>query len=362
VNTKAHVTADTGALALVELRRQLANAYTPIPWLYWCDLLLSSCAGWGAFVVGAAAPSLSFVYIVATPIAVIALLRAAIFIHELAHLKRGALPRFESAWNLLVGIPFLLPSLMYDPHGDHHRQAIFATVHDPEYAPIAHWSAVQVLRFVGSTIFVPLLLAIRWGVLGPLSFLLPPLRRLLIARASSLAINPRYERPQPQRNEHLRWYTQEAATALAFWAAVATVSSGTLPFSWLVHWYVVGAGVALVNQIRTLAAHRYQNDGRQLTSVEQLLDSINLTGPPYLTVLAAPTGLRYHALHHFLPTVPYHSLGGLHRRLLAELAPDSPYHQAEERGILSAVRTLVRRQANPPVPTRLSADRHATEV
>jgi len=135
-----------------------------------------------------------------------------------------------------------------------------------------------------------------------------------------------------------------------------------LPLSWFLHWYVVGAGVAVVNQVRTLAAHRYQNDGRQLTSVEQLLDSINLTGSPFLTVLAAPVGLRYHALHHFLPTVPYHSLGKLHRRLLAELAPGSLYHQTEERGIFSAVQTLARRRVKTPASAMLSADRRVTEV
>ena len=362
VNSDMSVATDTGVFALADLRRRLANAFAPTPWIYWTDLLLSSSVGWGAFVVGATTPFLSFTYIVTMLVAVIALLRATIFIHELSHLKRGTVPGFESTWNLLVGIPLLLPSLMYDSHGDHHRQATFGTVYDPEYAPIAQWSAFRVFRFVGSMVFVPLLLALRWGVLGPLSFLLPPLRRSLIARASSLVINPQYKRPQPREHQHLRWSVQGAATALAFWTAVSAASSGVLPLSWFLHWYVVGAGVALVNQVRTLAAHRYQNDGRQLTSIEQLLDSINLTGSPFLTVLAAPVGLRYHALHHFLPTVPYHSLGKLHRRLLAELAPGSLYHQTEERGIFSAVQTLARRRVKTPASAMLSADRRVTEV
>lgn len=362
LDSEALATADTDVLTLGELRRQFANAYTPIPRLYWRDLLLSSCLGWGAFLIGALTPFLSFVYVVATLIAVVALLRATVFIHELSHLKRGSVPGFESVWNLLIGIPLLLPSLMYDSHGAHHRQITFATAHDPEYGPIAHWNTLRTLWFVGSTVFVPFLLALRWGVLGPLSFLLPPLRRLLIARASSLVINAQYERPRPRPNERLRWYVQETSAALAFWTAVVVVLGGTLPLYWLAHWYVVGAGVAVVNQVRTLAAHRYQNDGRQLTSVEQLLDSINLTGPPFLTVLAAPVGLRYHALHHFLPTVPYHSLGGLHRRLLAELAPDSLYHQTAERGILAAVQRLVRRRTEYSSSALLSADRRAAEV
>jgi len=362
LNSETHITADKELLVLTDLRRQLANAFAPIPWVYWCDLLISALTGWGAFIIGATTPFLSFVHIVTTPIAIVALLRATIFIHELSHLKRGAVPGIELAWNLLAGVPFFLPSVMYDSHGDHHRQATFATANDPEYAPIAQWNGFQVLRFVLSMVFVPFLLALRWGVVGPLTFFIPPLRRFLIARASSLVINPHYTRPQPQQQERGRWYAQEAATALVFWIAVVAVSNGTLPLAWVCHWYVVSAGVALVNQIRTLAAHRYHNDGRQLTAVEQLLDSINLTGPPFLTVLAAPVGLRYHALHHFLPTLPYHSLGKVHHQLVEQLTPDSPYRRAEERGIFAAVQKLLQQRvytANPPL---LSGDHPAAEA
>jgi hypothetical protein len=40
---------------------------------------------------------------------------------------------------------------------------------DPEYAPLAHWSRFHILLFVALA-FVPFLLLLRWGVLGPLSF------------------------------------------------------------------------------------------------------------------------------------------------------------------------------------------------
>jgi fatty acid desaturase len=124
---------------------------------------------------------------------------------------------------------------------------------------------------------------------------------------------------------------------------VAAWVSGVVPLHWLIQWYVISTGTLLINQVRTLAAHRYTNDGRPLTAIEQLLDSINLDGWPIPTVLAAPVGLRYHALHHFLPAVPYHSLGTLHRRLLAELPPDSPYHRTSQNGICSAIRALLQK-------------------
>jgi fatty acid desaturase len=334
----------TLTLTAPECRRRYAGAFRPKPWIYWGDFSLSAGTGWTAFVVSIQNPLASPVYIIATPIAILALLRAVIFIHELAHLKRGAVPGFEIVWNLVIGIPFMLPSLMYvGSHGDHHRQADFGTVGDPEYAPLAHQSRLHLLWFVVGVAFVPLLLALRWGILGPLSFFLPPLRRVVVEQASSLVINTSYRRPFPTGRTARRWWVQEIATALVFWLAASCWFVGLLPSLWFVQWYIVSAGILFINQVRTLAAHRYSNDGRPLTLVEQLLDSINLDGWPVPTVLAAPVGLRYHALHHFLPTVPYHSLGALHRRLLAELPPDSPYHRTSQSGILSAIWNLAQK-------------------
>ena len=59
--------------------------------------------------------------------------------------------------------------------------------------------------------------------------------------------------------------------------------------------------------------------------------------------LGAPVGLRYHALHHYLPTVPYHSLGALHRRLLAELPANDPYRRTRRPGVVAAALALARR-------------------
>jgi fatty acid desaturase len=339
-------------LTAAECRYRYAGAFRPKPWIYWSDFSLSAGIGWTAFALSVRTPLTLPVYCGVTLIAVIALLRAAIFIHELSHLKRGTVPGFETAWNLVIGIPFMLPSLMYvGSHGDHHRQSEFGTANDPEYAPLAQHSRLQILRFVVGVIFVPLLLALRWGLLGPLSFFIPSLRRIAVEQASSLVINTGYRRPFPTGRATLHWRIQEIATALVFWGVVGAWLAGVVPFHWLIQWYIVSAGILLVNQVRTLAAHRYTNDGRPLTSVEQLLDSINLDGWPMPTVLAAPVGLRYHALHHFLPAVPYHSLGALHRRLLAELPPDSPYHRTSQSGIYSAIRELVRHYGpTAPVP------------
>lgn len=240
----------------------------------------------------------------------------------------------------------MLPSLMYvGSHRDHHRQTTFGTVEDPEYAPVARWSGLRVARFVLSVVAVPLLLALRWGVLGPISYLIPPLRRLAVERASTLVINSAYRRPLPHGRQAFLWGVQEASAALVFWTVVICRVSGWLSLWWWLHWYVVAAAILLVNQVRTLAAHRYANDGRPLDVTAQLLDSVTLNGWPIPTVLAAPVGLRYHALHHLLPTVPYHSLGTLHRLLLVALPQDSPYRRTQQHGIVATIHGLLSRTA-----------------
>ncbi|MBI3302683.1 MAG: fatty acid desaturase [Deltaproteobacteria bacterium] len=339
-----------------EFLRRFTGAFRPRPEIYWSDLLASAGVGWAVFVASTWAPPGSLLHVVATVVAVMLLLRAAIFIHELAHLKRGTLPGFEAAWNLLVGLPFLLPSLMYvGSHGDHHRQTAFGTADDPEYAPMARWGGLRIARFVASMLAVPVLLAVRWGVLGPLSFLVPRLRRLVVERASTLVINTGYRRPAPRGRQAVRWILQETAAAMVFWVVAAGGIAGWISPRWLLQWYIVAAGILLVNQVRTLAAHGYDNDGAQLDSLGQFLDSVTLSGWSIPTALAAPLGLRYHALHHCLPTVPYHSLGALHRRLLAELPLDSPYRRTQRGGILSVVHDLLRQ--TPREADMLSEDR-----
>jgi fatty acid desaturase len=98
-----------------------------------------------------------------------------------------------------------------------------------------------------------------------------------------------------------------------------------------------------LNGIRTLAAHRYANQAGTMTREEQLLDSVNIAGRSPLTPLLAPVGLRYHALHHLFPTMPYHCLGEAHRRLMRVLPDDAPYRATVEAGFLPALRDLWRR-------------------
>ena len=103
--------------------------------------------------------------------------------------------------------------------------------------------------------------------------------------------------------------------------------------------YAAVAGVAMLNQARTLVAHRWENEGEPLTVTAQFLDSTNVPDG-FLPWLWAPVGLRFHALHHLLPSLPYHALGTAHRRISGALGTESTYARANYptlRGLLGAL-------------------------
>lgn len=87
-------------------------------------------------------------------------------------------------------------------------------------------------------------------------------------------------------------------------------------------------------------AHHYTNDGGELTFVDQLLDSVNYPNHPLFSELWAPVGLRFHALHHLFPSLPYHNLAKAHRLLMAHLPPDSPYRQTESPSLTASLLQL----------------------
>ncbi len=97
----------------------------------------------------------------------------------------------------------------------------------------------------------------------------------------------------------------------------------------------------MLNAVRTLGSHRFlYNREHDVTFLEQLLDSVNYPRRPWLTAIWAPVGLRFHALHHLFPSMPYHSLAAAHQRLMQQLPPDSPYRKTESPGLWHSMREL----------------------
>ena len=235
----------------------------------------------------------------------------------------------------------MVPSFSYASHLHHHISQHNGTAHDGEYLPLASGSIKGILIFLTQIVSQPILVFFRYAIGTPLSFLHPALRKWTLSHASSLVINFQYQKqPKPtgQSRSDTFW---ELFTCFRTWVMLALVLAGIMPAVRLPKIFMLAMFALTLNHIRTLAAHRYTSDGETISHLDQFLDSTNVTGN-WLTELMCPLGLRYHALHHLFPRIPYHNLGIAHRRLNNQLPLDSVYHAATYSSIWSAIRDLLK--------------------
>ena len=176
--------------------------------------------------------------------------------------------------------------------------------------------------------------------LVPLGAILPPLRKVVWGRASSLSINPAFRRRPPEGEMKALVMWQEIGAMVWAWTLLASTQAiGWRPLLILLG---VVSLTAVLNQLRTLVAHLWENGGEAMSVTAQFLDTVNVPPPGMIAEVWAPVGLRYHALHHLLPGVPYHNLAEAHRRLCRELEAESVYHHANRLGLAPLVGSLAR--------------------
>ena len=347
----------SGEFSLSEARTIVGEFFNPNPWVYWSDFLASWSIGIACFslvrfperITSNAAwhvPVMCALFLISA----LLFYRMALFIHELVHIRANEFTAFRFVWNLLCGIPFLIPSFVYYTHLDHHRRKHYGTKEDGEYIPLARLPAREFLLYLGQILVIPPLAIVRFGLLTPLTWFSPRLRDWVHKHASSMIMDPTYIRPLPTPRVLRTIRLQEVGCMLVIWFigfrllfSFGLVFDEPLHWSFLVQIYLTGTFIIAINALRTLGAHRWTNDGGEMNFVDQMLDSINYPHNPVIGPLWAPVGLRFHALHHIFPTMPYHALPEAHRRLMAKLPVDSPYRRTEARSLTEVIWQLWKR-------------------
>jgi fatty acid desaturase len=341
--------------AFVRQAHQIVRDLMPAnPVIYWVDFFVSATIAYTALWLFLATEQWSFTFVASFLVAGFGLYRTAIFIHELAHMPPTKFRLFRAVWNAGFGVPFLAPSFIYTDHRFHHTGQTYGTPGDSEYYPFGRGPVGALARRSLMMLIIPFFPMIRFGLLAPASLLHPTIRRLVWQRASSLGdLSPAYRRPDPDEYERRVVWVLESGCFAVVATLFGCLIAGVLP--WAVFWklYAVYLVVMIVNALRVYAAHVYLSGGEPMTFVEQMLDSTTIPGGPW-SALWAPLGMRFHALHHLFPTMPYHSMATAHRRLMRELPADSPYHATLRGSLWGAIRDLVRNATAAPRGARIS--------
>lgn len=345
-----------------QARRLVADLLAPSAAIYWADFAASLIVGYGAAGVYLAAEPFSTEQILCWIVAGIALFRLSLFMHEIVHFRRGEMTAFKVAWNLLAGIPLLMPSFLYEHHLAHHNANHYGTPRDGEYLPLGVARLRTLAAYLAQILFLPILVVIRFLIITPVSFLHPRLRQFALERLSPLVINLVHRREIPKDAPRVTWAAVEIACCLrtlAMFSFLVTselaIGGHVVELGWgrLLKLYVLALLALGLNHLRTLAAHRYESDGDRRSFAEQLDDSVNVEGRTALVVLFFPVGLRYHALHHLFPSIPYHNLAEAHRRIMRDLPEWEAYRRATYPTFLAAIQDLwrsSRRACTSPSP------------
>lgn len=302
------------------------------PARYWLDFGVSLILAYGSGAVYLRSPLGSLPQLIAFPITVFWVYRTGSLVHEVCHLQHYEMRLFKVAWNLLFGVVALAPSPFFTRHHrDHHSQRLYGRPEDPEYIVNVfrrgNWCSLA--AYAAYVTVFPLIVFLRF-FLSPLTFLSPRIRNWVLEHASSLTLNVRYER---QLNPFDRFAV--TAVELLCWlratAMLVAVAAGLSHWTRLVLLYAVAVAVLFLNQLRLLADHHFESRGRALGFEGHILDSCNYTGRDFLTCLLFPFSIRFHALHHLFPSLPYHNLRAAHIYLSESLPANSPYHALDQK-------------------------------
>lgn len=280
---------------------------------YLFDFLLSASVFYAAFLYSGISSNL-LVKCALYVVAVLSVYRMSVFSHEIVHMG-NRFPLFVVLWNVICAPAILYSSAFFRSHIDHHRSDSYGSEKDPEYARFWDTSYMSKL-YLGFSPLVPFLEFFKRAILIPVSWVIPGYRKKMKSKEVLASIHGNYE-----ATPHIR-PASKFENFIDFMITIECVAILALAIydqqyvSWIIKWLsVLGLGI-LINSARTLHAHLYTISKTPVPLAEQFDDSITLNLHPAAAFLVAPVGLKYHAIHHLFPFLPYHSLGKAHKRLL----------------------------------------------
>ncbi len=313
--------------------------YAIEPAKYWKDLVLCTICAYLAASLYLSMPFNSVVKYAAFPFAAFWLYRASSMVHEVSHLNRSQLKSFKIGWNLLLGVPTLFPSTFFSTHHrDHHSGRYYGTPQDPEYIVnvFTPGSIAGTIFFIAYLSVYPIFVLLRF-MLTPISYIHPKLREFTLKRLSSFTLNWKYER-NVGRIDMKPFLVIETLCCLRAWLIPVGMLVGLSDWTRLPLMYLLAITVLFCNQMRFLADHHFESGGEKMSMAEHVIDSCNYSKRDFFTWLFFPFTIRFHALHHLFPTIPYHNLEAAHQHLTKNLPTDSKYHELDRPGWWYTVR------------------------
>lgn len=332
-----------GGAAARQISDLVKDLIAPNPWIYWFDVIATFCVAQLGLYVYIQSPLWSVPFVLGFLLASFAYLRGVVFAHELIHVRAGTFRKLRTMWNVLFGIPAMFPLFMYEDHKIHHSNQYYGTSQDAEYYAFARGPLFEIVVYLTRIFIVPLLVVGRFLILTPLAWTVPSLRNWVWSLTSpNVALNVKYRREVPTEAGVMAiWKLQELACFCFAVGSFALIVSGMLPWTVLIRLYCMFVFISGINYLRVLGGHRFRSDGTPSSHIDQLLDSYTITSWPFFGELWAPVAMRYHALHHLIPSLPYHNMHIAHRRLIAQLPADSPYRATVRSSLTATLREVV---------------------
>lgn len=298
---------------------------------YWIDLVLCAVLAYTSASIYVSSPLGSLTQLIAFPFAVFWLYRANSMVHEVSHLNRKQAPGFKVIWNLVLGVPTLFPSTFFTMHHrDHHSGRHYGTPQDPEYIVnvFTPGSFSSTALYVLHVLVYPIFVLFRF-MFAPISFLHPKLRDFTLRRLSSFTLNWKYERNISRLDR--KWFAVvELLCCFRAWLIPLCVVFGVTDWTRFPLIYLLAITILGFNQMRFFADHHFESHGKKMSLADHIADSCNYPNSDFLTWLFFPFTIRFHALHHLFPAIPYHNLPAAHAHLISSLSADSVYHGLDQ--------------------------------